>query len=196
MGRGFIMTSICYDNYFWQNGLVRLRAMLPEDWEERYYNRFDSKARQFLNAEIELPPTKKEEKENTEKYSNFNPGTGRIMFVIETLDGIPVGSINLNSIDERNGTFSIGLLIYMNFRGKGYGTCAMKILLGYAFFERRLNKFNGACSEENTASIAMQKKLGCVQEGIRRQQDYSKGRYWDEVLFGLTKDEYIMNNRQ
>ncbi|MFK7697763.1 GNAT family N-acetyltransferase [Paenibacillus sp. HJGM_3] len=64
------------------------------------------------------------------------------MFTIESLDGENVGGINLNSIDERNGTFSIGIRIDRDHRGKGYGTRAVHILLRFAFFERRLNKFN------------------------------------------------------
>lgn len=70
------------------------------------------------------------------------------MFTIETFDGTNVGSANINSIDEKNGTFSIGMQIGMAFRGKGYGTTAMKILLDYAFNERRLNKFNSVSTLE------------------------------------------------
>lgn len=188
------MNSICYDNYYWQDNLIRLRAMQPEDWEDRYINRFDSEARRLLQAQIELPPTIKEQKENTEKYSNFNTETGRLMFVIETLDEVTVGNINIKAINERNGTFSIGISINKEWRGKGYGTAAMEMLLKYAYFERRLNKYNGACLEGNEASVALHKKLGCVQEGVRRAQIYSGGRYWDEILFGLTKDEFVSNN--
>ena len=190
------MKAINYDNYYWQNNLVRLRAMQPEDWEEHYVNCFDSKARRLLQCEIELPPTKIKDKEMAEKFSNFNQESGRLMFVIETLDGHSVGALNLNSVDEKNGTFSIGMQINIDCRGKGYGTAAMRILLGYAFFERRLNKYYGHCLEGNIPSMTMLKKLGCAQEGIRRQQIYTDGRYLDEVLFGLTKEEFIENIKQ
>lgn len=70
------------------------------------------------------------------------------------------GGINLNSIDERNGTFSIGIQVDRDHRGKGYGTSAVRILLRYAFFERRLNKFNTYVLEGNEASAAMMRKLG------------------------------------
>ncbi|MBP1995488.1 RimJ/RimL family protein N-acetyltransferase [Paenibacillus eucommiae] len=113
------------------------------------------------------------------------------MFTIENLNGESIGGINLNSIDERNGTFSIGIVIDKQYRGKGYGTRAMKILLKYAFFERRLNKFNDYVLEGNEVSAKMMKKLGCVQEGIRRQVVYINGQYLDFILFGLTKDEFI-----
>lgn len=51
------MREIIYDNYFWQNELVRLRAMTEDDWEDHYYNRFDTPARRVLNYAVELPPT-------------------------------------------------------------------------------------------------------------------------------------------
>jgi RimJ/RimL family protein N-acetyltransferase len=79
------------------------------------------------------------------------------------------------------------------YRGKGYGTAAVKILLKYAFFERRLHKFNDIVLEGNTASASMLKKLGCSQEGVRRQVIYTNGQYLDEILFGLTKDEFFEN---
>ena len=106
------------------------------------------------------------------------------MFTIETLDGQAVGALNLSSIDERNGTFHVGMQIDVGQRSKGYGTAAMRILLGYAFFERRLNKFNCFILEGNVACATMLKKLGCVQEGVRRQMIYTNGRYMDEILFG------------
>jgi len=151
---------------------------------------YDSVARRRLQYEIELPPTELHEKQSTEMFSNFDSKSRRLMFVIETLDGLPVGAFNMNSIDERNGTFSIGMQIGGAFRSKGYGTAAMRLLMDYAFNERRLNKYYGSVIEDNIASATMLKKLGCVQEGIRSQQIFTNGRYWDEVFYGITRDEY------
>lgn len=189
------MKEINYDNYFWQEDEVRLRALIPEDGEEHYYNRFDTQARRFVNCEVELPPTNCECNKFVEKYKDFASGTGRLMFTIETLEGENVGGLNLNSIDERNGTFSIGIQINRDCRGKGYGTKAMRILLKYAFLERRLNKFNLGVLYGNISSETMLKKLGCKQEGVRRQVFYTNGQYVDELLFGLTKDEFIANEK-
>jgi len=185
------MKEIEYNNFYWQNELVRLRAMLESDWELHYHNRFDSSARLLLNYEIELPPTTKESIDGTNKYTNFTQTHGRIMFIIETLDGTAVGSVNLNSINERNGTFSIGMVIYCEYRGKGYGTAAMKIILDYAFNQRRLNKYYGSTIQDNIASQTMLQKLGCKKEGVRKEMIYANGKYYDEILFGLTKNEYI-----
>ena len=190
------MKPISYDKYFWQNELVRLRAIKPEDWENDFASYFDSKARFLLQEEMELPPVEENIQEKYREWSGFNPEAGLLMFTIESLDGTAVGGLNLNSINERRGTFGIGIQIGVEHRGKGYGTAAMRLLLKYTFLELRLNKFNSGCLEGNTASEAMHKKLGCVDEGIRRQMSYSGGRYVDWLLFGLTKDEFVENEKR
>jgi RimJ/RimL family protein N-acetyltransferase len=185
------MKAIIYDNYYWRDGLVSLRAIEEGDWERHYYNRFDTPARRLLQCEVELPPTIAEAKTFVERFADFAQDSGRIMFTIENLDGEVVGGINLNSIDERNGTFCIGMQIDRDHRGKGYGTAAMRIVLKYAFFERRLNKYYGHVLDGNIASATMLKKLGCQEEGRRRQMVYTDGRYLDEILFGVTKDDFL-----
>ncbi|RXZ80432.1 N-acetyltransferase [Paenibacillaceae bacterium] len=190
------MREIDYSNYYWQDDEVRLRAIQAEDWESCYIGGFDTPASRFLQCAIELPPTVSEAKKFAEENADFSSTNRRIMFTIEHLNAESIGGINLNSIDERNGTFSIGIVIDKQYRGKGYGTRAMKILLKYAFFERRLNKFNDYVLEGNEGSAKMMKKLGCVQEGVRRQVWYINGQYLDSILFGLTKDEFIEKQKE
>lgn len=185
------ISEIDYSNYFWQEREVRLRSIKPEDWKSDYINKFDTPSRRLLECAIELPPTIVAAKTFVDENADFSSNNRRIMFTIENLEGQCVGGINLNSIDERNGTFSIGIVIYKEYQSRGYGTSAMKILLKYAFFERRLNKFNDAVLEGNDGSANMMKKLGCVQEGVRRKVIYTNGKYLDMILFGLTKDEFI-----
>jgi RimJ/RimL family protein N-acetyltransferase len=189
------MREVDYTNYFWQDDKVRLRAIQDEDWESCYVSDFDTPARILLECAIELPPTITRAKKFVEDNANFSSTNRRIMFTIENLDGKSIGGINLNSIDERNGTFSIGIVIDKEYRGKDFGTSAMKILLKYAFLERRLNKFNTYVLEGNEGSAKMMRKLGCVQEGVRRQVVYINGQYKDFILFGLTKEEFLEKSK-
>jgi RimJ/RimL family protein N-acetyltransferase len=187
--------KIDYSNYFWQDDKVRLRAMQPEDWEREYIGQFDTSSRRLLLCSTELPPTIIGSKKFAEENADFSSSKGRLMFIIEDLAGKSIGEINLSSVDERNGTFGIGIAIDKESRGMGYGTRAMKILLKYAFLERRLNKFNDYVLEGNDASAKMMEKLGCVKEGVRRQSVYINGKYMDYILFGLTKVEFIENHK-
>lgn len=190
------MREIDYSQYFWQDEEIRLRAIQDADWEGHYFNRFDTPARRLLECTVELPPTIAEAKNFVETYADFSADNRRIMFAIENRNAENVGGVNLNSIDEKNGTFSIGIQIDRDHRGKGYGTRAMRILLKYAFMERRLNKFNDYVLAGNVGSTNMMIKLGCQQEGVRRKVIYTNGEYKDLILFGLTKDEFVEQQKK
>ena len=185
------MNGIDYSKYYWQDDKVRIRPIKLEDWKEHYFNLFENEARFFLDSEIELPIDEQiaEQKWKAFLGDGFDKN-GRIKLTIETLEGINVGGYNLNGIDERNGTFGIGMQINKEYRGKGYGTSAMKILLDYAFNERRLNKYQGFIIEGNIASETMLIKLGCVKEGIIRGTTFHNGKYWNEVHYGLFAEEF------
>ncbi len=185
------MREIDYTNYFWQDDKIRLRSLEEKDWEMHHYNRFDTPGRRRVNCLIELPSTQKEAMDFVEEYKEFPKDSSRIMFTVENLQGEVVGGVNLNSIDERNGTFSVGMLIDTNHRSKGYGTAAMKMIFRYAFLERRLNKYYGGVIEGNIPSATMLEKCGCVKEGVRRQTWYMDGKYHDMILYGLLKDEFV-----
>lgn len=51
------MKEVIYDNYFWQNDLVRLRAWSEDDWEWDYYTSFDTSAAILADYVVDLLPT-------------------------------------------------------------------------------------------------------------------------------------------
>lgn len=67
---------------------------------------------------------------------------------------------------------------------------AVRILLRYGFWERRYQKCNSACVDTNEASIRLHEKLGFSEEGRRRRHWFLDGEYRDDVLFGLTREEF------
>jgi len=99
-------------------------------------------------------------------------------------------------MDRKNGTFGIGLRVYSKFRRKGYAEEAKRILLRYCFNELRFQKYNCRCLEINKSIIRHFKRMGCKIEGRRRRNIYTDGKYYDELLFGLTKEEFKKNERK
>lgn len=191
------MKEIVYDNYYWQNDLVRLRPWKEEDWEWIYNNGFDSRLSRLAGYKIDFPPTESGAREYSQEVKNCSQKNSNIVFAIETLEDIHVGRIIFGIEEERHGTFGIGIRLSPEHQGKGYGTSAMKILIRYAFMERRLNKCGSTVIEINEPSIKMHKKLGYEQEGILKQNIYMNGKYYNEICFGLTKDRYleVMNSK-
>lgn len=179
------------NTYFWQGELVRLRPMRVDDvalWlaEERS----DSEGVQFLNYGMDLPKSEKAAQDFAERYAEFNNLDERIMFSIETLDEQLVGGINIHSMDQKNGTFGTGNRIYSAYRGQGYGFDAKLIVLRYAFHELRFQKYNIHCVENNEAMVKHAARLGCQAEGRMRRHIYMNGRFYDELIFGLTREEF------
>ena len=177
-----------YEKYYWQNDKVRLRAHRSDDKSDNYLyeENLDSEMWALCSEEMVLPIAKKEIRTNDEIAQNEKPPT----FAIENLSGDYIGIIRFNEIDERHGTFEIGLMLWRNYRNKGYGKAAMKIILEYAFNERRLNKCNTDCIDCNAASVYLMKSLGFKQEGNVREAIFFNGKFRNRLLFGLTANEY------
>jgi len=184
-----------YSQYFWQGDLVRLRPLHIDDIDCIYEGQFDSPTRQALQLGTELPTSKEATRGLIEKYSDCKDVDGIIIFAVEDHDGQNVGGISFHSRNRKNGTFSIGVVIYRAFERKGYAADATRILLRYAFNERNYQKFNSACISDNNASLALHRKLGCTEEGKRTRMFYYDGRFHDEILFGLTVEAFRKHHR-
>jgi RimJ/RimL family protein N-acetyltransferase len=178
-------------NYFWQTEKIRLRALRPEDAEKKCREWTDSQARSLLEYQLDLPPVSLETyRARLLDACDFKGAPDTLSFAIDSLSGEFVGWANLFVGDGRHGRFSIGMSIFQEYQRKGYAAEALRLLLHYGFDELRCHKCNTACLDTNTASIALQKKLGFVEEGRRREVIFLNGCYHDEILFGLTEHEY------
>ncbi len=177
-------------SYFWEGEKIRLRELRETDVATWLDEDKDSESQRTLNPGIELPKTATDAADFLERFGDFSQKDGRIMFSVETLDGQLVGGLNINSIDNRNGTFSIGSLIHRRHRGKGYFLEAKRIVLRYCFHELRLQKYNAGCIEFNEDMIRHFQRLGCQPEGRRRRVAFTNGRYYADLLYGLTREEF------
>jgi RimJ/RimL family protein N-acetyltransferase len=179
--------EINYSKYFWQNELVRVRRSKPDDWEHHKGPGFDSDERFFSDYAQELPNDKELSKESWENYvkANWNSDE-RILFAFETHSGEYVGGGNLHGIDERNGTFGM----FIGGTEERYAIAGAKLMLDYAFNERRLNNCHTGFIENDTIYKPLFEKLGFKLEGVRRQQVFHKGRFLDECLYGLLAEEF------
>ena len=175
-----------YSNYFWQGQSTRLRPWKPEDAELRFMASLDTPTRQMHQDGVELPTSVELQKEWLEKVADDS----MIRLAMENLEGITVGWATLHSRDQKNGTFGFGVAVYHDHRGHGYAVDAVRILLKYGFWEQRYQKCNSVCFHTNQASIRMHEKLGFIREGLIRRNCFFNGKYHDDVLFGMTREEF------
>jgi RimJ/RimL family protein N-acetyltransferase len=169
--------------------LVRLRAIEPDDAETIFRQRQDDEISR-LDAQIQWPQSLAEVRRKLEDRTKKKP-TDDENLLIETLDGHLVGDINVQATDPRSGTFSIGIgLGERSAWGKGYGKEAMLLMLRYMYHERRYQKCNLGVYAYNERAIAFYRHLGFVDEGRLRRNHFTDGEYHDEILLGMTREEF------
>jgi RimJ/RimL family protein N-acetyltransferase len=177
--------SIC----FWQGERVRLRAWEVEDAKSLYAAQWDSEAVRVLEPGIQPPMSLAQirdwiARDATESHPNV------LRLVIESSAGEVVGWINLRDWQNPAGTFTFAVRVYGPHQRQGYAREAVAIVLRYAFDELRCQKANSVTIAGNAASIELHRALGFVEEGRRRRNVYTDGQYGDEVLFGMTREEF------
>ena len=171
--------------------LVKLRPQEPRDMEilrQMDLNRNTESDRCDDCIKLPRPAWKLEETFHDRLVRESEEESYR--FMIDNLEGVTVGSINAHDVDFRSGTFSYGLGVYEEFRHRGYASEAAILMMRFYFNELRLHKCNIEVFAFNTASIRLHESLGFVREGVRREVYYTDGRYYDDILFGMTQEEF------
>lgn len=174
-----------------EGDLVRLRAMrrfdLPQftKWFQNY---------QLLRwlGRSAIPVTEEEENNWFDYAINAKD---MFPFSIETLAGERlIGNCAISKVDwrNRNGEFGIALGEPTDW-GKGYGTDAARLILGFAFDEMSLNRVSLNVYSFNPRGIRSYEKVGFKHEGVARQHIYREGEYHDMILMGILRDEWYAN---
>lgn len=125
----------------------------------------------------------------------FRKNTGdrlNLRFAIDTPDLGIIGISSIIDINWRNNRAWHGVMLgNADIRGKGYGVDAVMATMRYAFDELHFARLDGSMIEYNTASIKFYcGKLGWKEEGRRRNWFYRRGKYWDQVVVGITEGDY------
>lgn len=81
-----------------------------------------------------------------------------------------------------------------NYRGKGYGSEALWLLLNYAFNELNLYRVGLTVISYNADAIKAYERAGFVQEGARRGAIQRYGKRYDLVQYGILRDEWLTRN--
>lgn len=101
-----------------------------------------------------------------------------------------IGGAGLHDIDSRCRKATFGILIGPpEERGKGYGTEATRLVVGYAFETLNMNKVCLHVYEYNPRGVRTYEKVGFRREGVLRQETYRDGRYWDTIVMGILREE-------
>ena len=129
--------------------------------------------------------------ESERKYLEEN-NSPEATFVIVTLDEDKmIGTVSLENIDWLNRTATLGIFIGdKNYRSKGYGTEAIKLILEYGFKYMNLYNIKLDLMEFNSRALKCYEKCGFKEYGRRRKCKFVNGKYYDSIAMDILADEF------
>jgi len=175
---------------FWKTDKILLRAIEPKDAEVIFQWNQDSERARLLDF-LWPPQSMVSAQTWVNQQALRKLENGEFHWMIENLAGEPVGSISTHQCNQGSGTFSYGLDVAEEHRGKGYAQAAIRLVLKYYFQELRYQKVTVFIHEDNPASVALHVKLGFRLEGRLRRMVYTRGQYLDMIYYGLTAEEFF-----
>lgn len=152
----------------------------------------DPEVTQYLG--VYLPFTEIEEERWIEELATAKPKRD-IVFIVEIIENNitkPIGNCGLYKINQKDQNAEIALIIgEKDYWGKGYGTEALQLLIDYGFNQLNLHRIFGFVIEFNERNIKLCKKLRFKEEGRLREARFKNGRFWDVIIFGLLREEWM-----
>jgi aminoglycoside 6'-N-acetyltransferase len=91
--------------------------------------------------------------------------------------------------NEGSTAYNIGIGLHVDYRGKGYGSEAQRLLAAYLFDTYPVMRIEASTDKENVPEQKALEKAGFTREGIIRGAQWRGGRWHDLVLYSKLRGE-------
>jgi RimJ/RimL family protein N-acetyltransferase len=124
-------------------------------------------------------------------------GRDRYSFVICLREGArPIGTIGFFDLSLLNGSAELGISIGEKaLWGRGLGTDALEVLIDFGFGDLRLERIKLRVYDFNKRAIRAYEKVGFTLEGTERHATYRRGRYHDDHIMSILREEWLAQER-
>lgn len=128
-----------------------------------------------------------------EALSRFSEDSTRHDFAICLVENNRVvGDLAIMEIDLDNKKAIFRIALHrIEDCGKGYGAEAVQLVQKFSFEKLQLNRLELQVYSHNIRGIKSYEKVGFKKEGTLRQSLYMNGKYSDEIIMSILRDEYM-----
>lgn len=126
-----------------------------------------------------------------QKQQNLDPGVpgNWFTFAVELkATGVLIGHVALKTEDHQQA--EIGFTFSRAYQGQGLAHEAAACVLDYVFTELGLHRVTAITDCENEKSVALLSRLGMRREGHFIQNIWFKGKWGDEYLYAVLREEW------
>jgi RimJ/RimL family protein N-acetyltransferase len=106
-------------------------------------------------------------------------------------DADRVGQVSWRKVTTGPTAFGWAIAVGLapDFRGRGYGSEAQRLLARYLFAHTQVNRIEATTEITNVAEQRALEKAGFTREGILRGTTFRQGRWHDHVIYSVLRDE-------
>lgn len=168
---------------------LRLRRVDPaRDLEDRTRWMADPETTRYLGAR---PALLSRESIRSFLEQSANSADESVEFAVETKDGRHIGATTIRSFSHvaRSAEYA-GMIGEAEFRGKGYGTEMVRLMVDVAFRNFNLNRFWLTVYEPNIGAMRAYEKAGFVKEGLMRECVYLHGQYHNAYMMSVLRSDW------
>ena len=125
------------------------------------------------------------------EYLEENIKKEAVFAIVDIKEDKLIGTVGLHNVDYINRTATLGIFIGdRQYRSKGYGTEAIKLILDFGFNYLNLNNVKLDLMEFNERALACYKKCGFKEYGRRRKCNFINGKYYDKIEMDILAEEF------
>lgn len=92
-------------------------------------------------------------------------------------------------LDPRQATF--GITLARQFQGQGFGREALSCIFDHLFDRTEVRRVVADTDPDNVSAWSLLERLGMRREGHLRQSLWFKGRWADEYLYAILREEWV-----
>ena len=166
--------------------LVTLRPVRAEHAEGLYELVSDPEVRRLTGSHGEI------DREASRRWCATRATQADRLDLAIMADGGYVGEVVLNELDLGNLSCNLRIaLIGSRVFGKGYGTEAVTLVLDHAFGTTALHRISLEVHAFNDRARHVYKKVGFVEEGVRRDALRWDGEWHDSVMMSVLRPDWL-----
>ena len=169
--------------------LVRLRAREPEDAEALHRWQSDPETMRWWDRTYPpLPADAIAARIAASPAPSFAEQSYTIV-AVSSGEAIGWGGLHRVSAEHRHAELAV-MIGEASYRGRGYGTDAVRALCRVAFDRMNLVRVSLTVFPENVAARKAYERVGFVEEGVQRHAMWRRGAWHDLVHMALLRDDH------
>jgi RimJ/RimL family protein N-acetyltransferase len=174
---------------------ITIRPVCIGDKEPMFNYRSDPETNKFLS----LIPEKVDDVADFISKTAFDinvPGTWFQFVIVENNSNMLIGDIGIHFLetDSENKQVEVGYTLNREFRGKGYATEALSLVIDYLINSLDKHRIVASIDPTNEDSIRLVERLGFRKEAHFIESLFFHGRWVDDLVYAILAKEWKQKN--